>query len=102
MFKKIKGIGKKDGKTLDDSEKKKPAGVSFEAQEKDPRSEHRWVLMFVSCFNVSFFYGGGGLGLINTYIQMHSPRLLCAQLISFKKTHPLQHLSTPRTQLIQK
>jgi len=41
MFKKIKGIGKKDGKTLDDSEKKKPAGVSFEAQEKDPRSEHR-------------------------------------------------------------
>ena len=41
MFKKIKGIGKKekDGK-LDDSEKRdrsKGQGVSFEAQEKDPR-----------------------------------------------------------------
>ena len=41
MFKKIKGIGKKekDGK-LDDSEKRdKKGGVSFEAQEKDPRGD---------------------------------------------------------------
>ena len=43
MFKKIKGIGKKekDGSKLDDSEKrdKKGQGVSFEAQEKDPRGD---------------------------------------------------------------
>lgn len=39
MFKKIKGIGKKDGK-LDDSEKRdRKGGVSFEAQEKDPRGD---------------------------------------------------------------
>ena len=41
MFKKIKGIGKKDDKSLEDSEarKKKSGGVSFDAVEKDPRGE---------------------------------------------------------------
>ena len=43
MFKKIKGIGKKDDKqSLEDSEarkKKQSGGVSFDAQEKDPRGE---------------------------------------------------------------
>ena len=47
MFKKIKGLGKKGDKGLDDSEQRKQApggGVSFAAQESDPRgggSEHR-------------------------------------------------------------
>ena len=40
MFKKIKGIGKKDGSKFDDSEKRdRKGGVSFEALEKDPRGD---------------------------------------------------------------
>ncbi len=41
MFKKIKSIGKKDKDQLEDSEQRKKGsgggGVSFDAQEKDPR-----------------------------------------------------------------
>ena len=44
MFKKIKSIGKKDKDQLDDSESRKQrsgggGGVSFDAQEKDPRGD---------------------------------------------------------------
>ena len=48
MFKKIKNIGKKGDKEgkedLNDSENHRKAPVSFAAQEKDPRSEHRCVI----------------------------------------------------------